>query len=314
MKKIKKNPARYRFADRLFRWFTAFMGMVILLLSAGILIQLVTGARPAFQEFGFRFLLSSAWDPYRDLFGGLPFIWGTIYTSLLALLFALPLSLGIAIFISELAPRWMRAPVSVIIELLAAIPSVIYGLWGMFVFAPFMMAHVQPFLGKHLGFLPFFTGHPFGIGILTASLVLAIMIVPTISAISREVFATVPELQKEAGLALGMTRWEIITRVIIPYGRSGVFGAIVLGFGRALGETMAVTMLIGNTPSISLSLFEPGYTIASVIATEFAEAFSEMYISSLIKLGLVLFLMTLLINIGARLLLWRMRRFDSGIR
>lgn len=309
---MKQRKRHHRLADRVFRWFTALMGATVLLISVGILLLLAEGAGPAFREFGFRFLVSRAWDPYRDLFGALPFIWGTAYTSALALVIALPLSLGIAVFLAELAPRWLRTPVSVVIELLAAIPSVIYGLWGMFVLAPFMMNQVQPFLGERFGFLPLFSGYPFGVGILTASLVLAIMIIPTISAISREVMVTVPEHQKEAGLALGMTRWETIRRVIIPYGRSGIFGAVVLGFGRALGETMAVTMLIGNTPTLSVSLFSPGYTIASVIATEFAEAFSEMYIASLIKLGLLLFLMTLLINIGARLLLWRMRRFDSS--
>ena len=306
------QPGRHRRADLLFRRFTALMSALILLLGAGILLRLALGSGPAFREFGLRFLVSRDWDPYRDLYGALPFIWGTIYTSLLALFFALPLSLGIAVFLAELAPGWLRAPVSVVIELLAAIPSVIYGLWGMFVFAPFMMNHVQPFLGARLGFLPLFTGYPLGVGILTASLVLAVMIIPTISAISREILVTVPETQKEAALALGMTRWETIRRVIIPYGRSGVFGAVVLGYGRALGETMAVTMLIGNTPTLSASLFSPGYTIASVIATEFAEAFSTLYISSLIQLGLVLFLITLLINVCARLLLRRMGRFDAG--
>lgn len=279
-------------------------------MSVGLFYQLAASSRLSFHAFGFHFLFSRDWDPVRKIFGALPFVWGTLYSATLSLLLALPVSLGIAIFLTELSPRWLRQPVSLIIELLAAIPSVIYGIWGLFVLAPAMQHRVEPFLAKYLGFLPFFKGYPLGVGMFTAGIILAIMITPTISSISREVLATVPDHQKEAGLALGMTRWEVIRKVMLPYGRSGVAGAVLLGYGRALGETMAVTMLIGNTSTLSLSLFYPGYTISSVIANEFTEATYPLYLSSLIELGFILFVVTLSINVLARLLLWRMKRFE----
>lgn len=299
--------------DTAFKGLTAFFALILLLLSIGILLKLIISSRLSFDAFGFKFLLSREWDPVQRLFGALPFIWGTFISATLALFFALPISIGIAVFLSELAPRWMRHPVSFIIELLAAIPSVIYGLWGLFVLVPVMQGWVGPILGKYLGFLPFFKGYPLGVGMLTGGIIIAIMIIPTISSISREVLSAVPQHQKEAAFAIGMTRWEAIWRVMLPYGRSGIVGAILLGYGRALGETMAVTMVIGNTPAISLSLFDPAYTIASVIANEFAEATYELYISSLIELGLILFIITFALNAIARFMLWRMKRFEIGV-
>lgn len=297
--------------DALFKGLTVFLAFILLFLSIGILFKLILSSRLSFEAFGFKFVLSSEWDPVNRLFGALPFIWGTFISATLSLIISLPVSIGIAIFLSELAPIWMRRPVSFIIELLAAIPSVIYGLWGLFALAPVMQTIVEPFLGKYLGFLPFFKGYPLGVGMLTGGIIISIMIIPTISSISREVLLAVPQHQREAALAIGMTRWEVIWRVLLPYGRSGIVGSIILGYGRALGETMAVTMVIGNTPSISLSLFDPAYTIASVIANEFTEATYELYISSLIELGLILFVITLILNAFARFLLWRMKRFEE---
>jgi len=297
--------------DRAFKGLTAFLALILFLLSVGILYKLIYSSRLSFEAFGFSFLFSREWDPVQKLFGALPFIWGTFVSATLALVIALPISIGIAIFLVELAPRWMRQPVSFTIELLAAIPSVIYGLWGLFVLAPIMQNWIEPFLGKYLGFSPFFKGYPLGVGMLTGGIIIAIMIIPTISSISREVLSAVPGHQKEAALAIGMTKWEALWRVMLPYGKSGIVGAILLGYGRALGETMAITMVIGNTPSLSLSLFDPAYTIASVIANEFTEATYELYIASLIELGLILFVITFILNAFARFLLWRMKRFEE---
>ncbi|MBI5187464.1 MAG: phosphate ABC transporter permease subunit PstC [Nitrospirae bacterium] len=305
MKNVKLNK------DTAFKWLTAFLAFILLLLGIGILLKLIISSRLSFDAFGLKFLFSREWDPVQRLFGALPFVWGTFVSATLALIIALPISIGIAVFLSELAPIWMRKPVSFIIELLAAIPSVIYGLWGLFVLAPVMQQWVEPLLGKYLGFLPFFKGYPLGVGMLTGGVIIAIMIIPTISSISREVLSAVPAHQKEAALSIGMTRWEAIWKVMLPYGRSGIVGAIILGYGRALGETMAVTMVIGNTPNISLSLFDPAYTIASVIANEFTEATYELYISSLIEIGLILFVITFILNAVARFLLWRMKRFEE---
>ncbi|OGL51784.1 MAG: phosphate ABC transporter permease subunit PstC [Candidatus Schekmanbacteria bacterium RIFCSPHIGHO2_02_FULL_38_11] len=299
--------------DRAFKGFTALLALILLLLVIGIFFKLILSSRLSFGAFGFKFLTSSVWDPVKGIFGALPFIWGTFVSATLALCFALPLSIGIAIFLSELSPLWMRQPVSFIIDLLAAIPSVIYGFWGLFVLAPVMQIYIEPVLAKYLGFLPLFKGYPLGVGMLTGSIIVAIMIMPTISSISREVLATVPTHQKEAALAIGMTKWETIWKIMLPYGRSGIVAAVILGYGRALGETMAVTMVIGNTPQISLSLFDPAYTIASVIANEFSEATNELYLSSLVELGLVLFAITLIFNAFAIFLLWKMKKFE-GVR
>ncbi len=284
---------------------------VVLLVSAFVVYELVRTSRLSFDTFGLGFISSSKWDPVSGEFGALPFIWGTFYTSVLALLLALPVSLGIAIFLTELAPRWLRQPIGFMVELLAAIPSLVYGLWGLFVLVPIFQSTVQPFLGKY-DFIPFFKGYPLGLGIMTASVIVAVMIIPTISSISREVMYTVPDSQREGGLALGMTRWEVVSKVVIPYSRSGILGAVILGFGRALGETMAVTMVIGNTPKISLSLFEPGYTISSVLANEFAEAVTKLHISALVELGLILFVISIIMNSLAKLLIMRLGRYSRG--
>ncbi|RJQ30583.1 MAG: phosphate ABC transporter permease subunit PstC [Peptococcaceae bacterium] len=257
------------------------------------------------HTFGFSFFTSSRWDPVHDVFGALPFIYGTLASSLLALIIAVPLSLGIAIFLSEMAPPWLKDPVSFVVEILAAIPSVVYGLWGIFVLAPWLRDGVEDWLAGALGFLPFFQGPRSGIGLLTAGIILAIMILPTITAISREVLVAVPQSQREAMLALGGTRWETIVRVVLPYGRVGLFGAIMLGLGRAVGETMAVTMVIGNQPNISLSLFSPAYTMPSVIVNEFSEAVTALHLSALMEIGLILFAITLLLNIMALILVRR---------
>ena len=299
--------------ESVFKGISASFAFLVLASAGAVVYELVMASMPSFREFGLRFISSSEWDPVQHVYGALPFIWGTFYTSFIALLLALPVSLGIAIFLTELAPAWLRQPVGFLIELLAAIPSLIYGLWALFVLAPMVQHYIEPPLGK-FSFLPFFTGYPLGLGFMTAGIILAIMIVPTISAISRDLMYTVPEAQREGGLALGMTRWEVVSKVVIPYSRSGILGAVVLGLGRAMGETMAVTMVIGNTPKISLSLFEPGYTISSAIANEFTEAFKATHISALIELGLVLFIISFMVNILAKILMWRMGRGMEGAR
>ncbi len=277
--------------------------LVLIVLLTGIL--LLTGALPAIRKFGWQFPFSSAWNPVTEDFGALPFIYGTLVSSALALLIAVPLSLGVAIFLSELAPPFLRTPVAFLIELLAAIPSIIYGLWGLFFLVPWLRNGVEPFLIKRFGFLPLFRGPPYGIGMLAAGIILAIMIIPIISSISREVLQAVPNDQREAALALGATRWETTRMAVLRFGKSGLLGAVFLGLGRAMGETMAVTMLIGNRPEISLSLLAPGHTMASVIANEFAEASGPMHLSALMGVGLALFGLTLAVNAGARALVWK---------
>jgi phosphate transport system permease protein len=259
------------------------------------------------HKFGFDFIFSSNWNPVTEEFGALPFIYGTIVSSLLALLLSLPVSIGVAVFLSEIAPKSVRTPFSFLIEILAAIPSIIYGFWGIFVFAPFMRNSVQPFLQSTLGFLPFFQGVIYGTGLLTASFILAIMITPIISAITRDVLKAIPVSQREAAYALGATRWEAIKMALLN-AKSGILGGAVLGLGRAIGETMAVTMVIGNKAQIKASLFEPAYSMASVIANEFSEASGSMHISSLIEVGLILFGVTFVINSLARLLIYSVTR------
>ncbi len=291
-------------ADRLFRGTTlcfAFGVVAIMALMAGMMVR---SAIPAITTFGWPFLFTSTWDPVAEQFGALPFVYGTVVSSLLALLIAVPLSLGGAIFLVELAPSWLAQPLGFLIELLASIPSVVYGLWGIFVLAPWLRTTVQPILGALFGFLPFFQGPAYGVGMLAAGIILAIMVAPLISGVSREVLMAVPNSQREAALALGATRWEAIRIAVLSYGRSGIIGAIILGLGRALGETMAVTMVIGNRPEIAASLFAPGYTMASVIANEFTEATSDFHLAALIEIGLLLFGVTIIVNTLARLLLW----------
>jgi phosphate transport system permease protein len=257
------------------------------------------------HAFGWSFITSTDWDPVRDQFGALPFIYGTVVSSLLALVLAVPISIGSAIWISELAPAWLRNPAGFLIELLAAVPSVVYGLWGVFVLAPFLRNTAEPLLAKYLGFLPLFRGTHQGFGMLAGGVILAIMIIPTITSVSREVMSSVPNVYREGALALGATRTEMVGMAVLPFARSGIVGAIILGLGRALGETMAITMLIGNRAEISVSLFSPSYTMASVIANEFTEATGDVHLAALAEIGLLLFAVTLILNIVARLLVWR---------
>jgi phosphate transport system permease protein len=294
--------------DQLFRALLTGSALTIPLLLVALTVFLVRGAMPAIRVFGLHFIADSTWDPIAGHFGALPLIVGTLLTSVLALIVAVPLSLGVAIYLTEFAPGFLRKPVSMIIELLAAIPSVVYGLWGIFVLVPILRHTVFPFLRSVLGFLPFFQGVIYGPSVLSASVILAIMIMPFIMSVSREVLLAVPNSQREAAMGLGATRWEAVRTAIIPYARSGIIGAIILGLGRALGETMAVTMLIGNRHELSTSLFAPGYTMAAVIANEFAEASSQLHFAAMTYVALVLFLLTVIINAAARLLIWRVSR------
>ena len=296
---------RGRLGDKIFLYLTFIFALLIVVTLVALLIVLNVDAMPAIQRFGASFLTSMDWDPVRELFGALPAIYGTLLSSIIALVIAVPISMGSAVFLSELAPAWIREPASFLIEMLAAIPSVIIGLWGLFVLVPFIRSPIESWLGSHLGFLQLFQGPPFGLGFLAAGIILAVMIVPIITAVSRDVMRAVPVTQREAMYALGATRWEAIYRAVLPYCRSGLLGAVILGLGRALGETMAVTMVIGNSYALTVSLFSPGATIASKIAGEFSEASGDLYISSLVELALVLFGITLLVNIIARLMVWR---------
>ncbi|MGD0575992.1 MAG: phosphate ABC transporter permease subunit PstC [Anaerolineales bacterium] len=287
------------------------IGVVVLVGSIGY--ELWTHSAESRLAFGLRFLVTAQWDPaLKQVFGALPFIQGTLVTSLVALVIALPMGLGTAIFLAEMAPAWLRQPVGFLVEMLAAVPSVVYGVWGLFAFIPSFVFPLALGLRDSLGFLPVFAGPVFGPSRLAASLVLAIMILPTIAAVSRDVFSAIPQAQREAALALGATHWEMISQVLVPYGLSGFLGAAVLALGRALGETMAVTMVIGNTLDLSPSLLHPGYTMASLIANEFTEATGNLYLSALIEIGLVLFFITLILNFLARLLVWRVSRRAAG--
>jgi phosphate transport system permease protein len=281
----------------------AILGVLIL-----IVYELVTRSALSWHAFGLKFFAGSDWDPVSEKFGALPFIYGTLVSSLLALVIAVPLSVGVAVFTTEMCPKALRAPLSFFVELLAAIPSVIYGLWAMFVLVPMLSMYVEPFLGKTLGWTGLFSGAPYGIGMLAAGIILAIMIIPIISSITREVLMVVPQHQREGVLALGATRWEMIRVGVLRNARAGILGGIILGLGRALGETMAVTMVIGNRPEIAKSLFAPGYTMASVLANEFSEATGDTYLSALIEIGLALFVVTIVVNALARLLVWSVTR------
>ena len=264
------------------------------------------------DKFGLSFLWGRDWDPVAESFGALPFIYGTLASASLAMAIALPLGIGSAIFLAELAPRRLSAVISFVIELLAAVPSVVYGLWGVFALTPWLRDTVEPLLGRTLGFLPFFQGPQHGFGLLAGGIILAIMITPTISSVSREVLRAVPSVLREGALGLGATPWEAVRVAVLPYARSGLVGATILGLGRALGETMAITMVIGNRSEISASLFAPSYTMASVIANEFTEATGQLYLSALAEVGLLLFLVTVLLNVVARLLVWRVGRLPDG--
>jgi phosphate transport system permease protein len=292
--------------DRFFRAVVTTVALSVLVIAGVIAFELYRNSRLPIEKFGWSFLWGTTWDPVAEEFGALPFLYGTLVSSALALLIAVPVGMGVAIFLSELAPHKLSDPAAFLVELLAAIPSVIYGLIGIFVLVPWVRNVLEPLLGSTLGFLPLFQGPPYGVGMLTASLVLAIMVIPFIVSVSREVLMAVPRSQREAVLSLGATRWEMVRMAVLPYARSGIMGSIFLALARALGETMAVTMVIGNRPEIKLSLFEPGYTMAAVIANEFTEATSDLYVQTLIEIGLVLFAVTIAVNAVARLLIYSM--------
>ena len=289
--------------DRVFRLVTAIVAASVLLVVVGIAATLIQGSWLSLRQFGFSFWRTSTWDPVAGQFGALPFIWGTLYSSLLALVLSTPVALGIAVFLAELSPPVLRQPLIFLTELLAAIPSIVYGLWGIFVLVP-VVRSLEVATPEWLRHVPLFSGPPLGVGMLAAALVLAVMITPFSAAVAREILRAVPTSQREAAYALGATRWEAI-RLALYYGRSGIIGAVMLGLGRALGETMAVTMVIGNNPQVSLSLFAPQYTMAAVIANEFTEAADDLYLHALVEIGLVLFLITIVVNALSRLLLWR---------
>ena len=297
--------------DSVFRLILLASVLFILLIIGLMIYQMAANSALSLRQFGFGFLKGREWNPIKGEFGALPFIYGTVVSSLIALVIAVPLSLGVAIFLVEQAPHRLARPLAFLVELLAAIPSVVYGLWGIFVLAPFLRVHVEPFLARWFGWLPLFQGTITGIGLFTGGIILAIMITPIITAVVRDVLAAVPISQREAALALGATKWET-TRVVLANAASGIAGAIILGLGRAIGETMAVTMVIGNRAQISASLFEPSYTIASVIANEFTEATEDLYLSALVEIGLILFLVTFIINGIAKLLVWSVTRGTSG--
>jgi len=303
MPESRPPKAKKSWGDPVFKSITLIFAAAILVLALAIAVELLASALPAIKGMGWHFFLTQKWDPVMEQFGGLAFIYGTIVSSLIAFLIATPFGIGISIFLTELAPRWLREPVSFLIEILAAIPSVVYGLWGIFVLAPLLSVHFDPYLIRWIG-RPFFARPSNGLSLFSAGIILAIMILPTIMAISREVFLAIPRSAREGALALGATRWETIVVAVVSPSKPGLMGAVMLGLGRALGETMAVTMIIGNRPLISLNLLAPSHSIASVIANEFAEATSDMHLSALAELGLVLMGITILINIAARVMVW----------
>jgi phosphate transport system permease protein len=307
-----KRMAAQRLRERIFRGTTLAAALLVLAVLGGVAVSLVHGAWPALARFKLAFLTREIWNPVTDDYGALGAVYGTVVTSLIAMLLALPVSFGIAVFLTELAPSWLKRPIGVAIELLAAIPSIIYGFWGLFILAPLLQEHVEPWISSTLGVLPgvgvLFQGAPFGIGVLTAGIVLAIMVVPFIAAVMRDVFETVPDVLKESAYGLGATTLEVIWRVVVPYSRTGMVGGTMLGLGRALGETMAVTFVIGNAHQISRSLLDPGTTISAAIANEFTEATTKLYGSSLIALGVLLFVITFSVIAIARLMLMRLDR------
>src|SRR3954471_8872457 len=303
---------RLRFTDLLFHQLTRVAAILVVVILGGVIVSLFIGSLPALRTFGFGFLINERWNPVTEKFGAIAPIYGTIVTSFIAMLIAVPVGLLIAMFLTELCPMWLRRPIGIAIELLAGIPSIIYGIWGLFVFAPFLQQYVQPGLIAAFENVPLlstlFAGPPYGIGVLTAGLILAIMVLPFITSISRDVFTAVPPVLKEAAYGLGCTTWEVVRYIVIPYTRVGVIGGVMLGLGRALGETMAVTFVIGNAHKIQGSLLAPGTTISATIANEFTEATGDLYTASLIALGLILFIITFIVLAAARLLLMRVER------
>jgi phosphate transport system permease protein len=312
---LRKTMRNQRIQDFLFHKITLLFAASVLLALLGIIVSLAIGAAPAFREFGASFITTVEWDPVDDKFGALIAIWGTIATSLIALLVAFPISFGIALFLTEICPARLRRPMGTAVELLAGVPSIIYGMWGLFVFAPLFADHVQPFLKETIGQLPvigqLFQGPTMGIGILTAGLILAVMIIPFISSVMRDVFEIVPAVLKESAYGLGCTKWEVVRKVVLPYTKTGVVGGVMLGLGRALGETMAVTFVIGNANKLSWSLFAAGNSIASTLANEFAEAESKLHVSSLYALALILFVITFIVLSAAKLMLAGMSRKEG---
>jgi phosphate transport system permease protein len=302
--------------DPLFRGITLFFAFLVLAILGGVLLSLLVGALPALRAFGIGFLVADVWNPVTQKFGAVTPIYGTLVTSAIAMLIGIPVAFGVAVFITEICPIWLKRPLSTMIELLAAIPSIIYGIWGLFVFAPFVQAQIEPAIIATLGQLPgigaLFAGPPLGIGVLTAGFILAIMVLPFISAVMRDVFETVPAILKESAYGLGATRAEVMWRVVLPYTRIGVVGGIMLGLGRALGETMAVTFVIGNAHHIRLSVLQPGTTISATLANEFTEAVGDLYLSSLIALGFILFVITFIVLAIAKLLLLRLQQQAGG--
>jgi phosphate transport system permease protein len=296
--------------DRIYEIVTTVCALIVPALVIAIAISVFAAAWPAFAKLGLSMVTSSNWDVGSGQFGAAPALYGTLVSSAVALIIATPLAIGVAIFLSEFSPAWLKQPIGFLVDLLAAVPSVVYGLWGIFVLVPMLREHVMPFLRDrlHLGATPFFSGPAYGPSMLAAGVVLAIMALPYISAVSREVLMAVPRSQREAALALGATRWEMIRDAVVPYAKSGIIGGIMLGLGRALGETMAVTMVIGNRPEISASLFAPGYTMASLIANEFSEATNDLHLSALMAVGAILFIITLIVNAVARWLVWQVSR------
>ncbi|MBP2301359.1 phosphate ABC transporter permease subunit PstC [Azospirillum picis] len=307
-----RRARRQRLQDAAFRNATLAFALLVLLILGGVTVSLIDGALPALRAFGFGFVATEVWNPVSENFGALAPIYGTLVTSIIAMAVGIPVSFGIALFITEMCPAWLKRPLGVAIELLAGIPSIIYGIWGLFVFAPFMQSTVQPFLISTLGQIPglgnLFMGPPYGIGILTAGLILGIMVLPFITSITRDVFETVPPMVRESAYGLGATTWEVVWNVVLPYTRTGVMGGVMLGLGRALGETMAVTFVIGNAHRISSSIMAPGTTISASIANEFTEAVGDVYTSSLVALGLILFLITFAVLSLAKLMLLRLQR------
>jgi phosphate transport system permease protein len=309
---VRRTGRRYALGDQFFRLLTLAFAVLVLLILGGIIVALIAGAIPALRAFGWSFVTSEIWNPVTEKFGARAPIYGTLVTSLIAMLVGIPVALGVAIFITELSPVWLKRPLGTLIELLAAIPSIIYGIWGLFVFAPFLQEHVQPWLIDTIGQVPgigaLFAGPPLGIGTLTAGLILGIMVLPFISSIMRDVFETVPAVLKESAYGLGATTSEVIWHVVLPYTRVGVVGGIMLGLGRALGETMAVTFVIGNAHRIQGSIMAPGTTISASLANEFTEAVGDLYVSSLMSLGLILFVITFIVLAAAKLMLFRLAR------
>jgi phosphate transport system permease protein len=307
-----KVLVRLRRSDDLFRILTRSAALAVLVILGGVIVSLIIGSIPALKAFGVEFPFSQSWNPVTEKFGALAPIYGTLVTSFIAMLIAVPVGLMVAFFLTELCPKWLRRPIAIAIELLAGIPSIIYGIWGLFVFAPFMQEYVQPLLISAFGNIPvlssLFEGPPYGIGVLTSALILAIMVLPFITSISRDVFEAVPPVLKEAAYGLGCTTWEVFRNVVLPFTRVGVIGGVMLGLGRALGETMAVTFVIGNAHKVSASLLAPGTTISATIANEFTEAVGDLYTSSLIALGLILFVITFIVLSAARLMLARIER------